>query len=259
MLKKFALGIFIAAAAASASFGQIAFDTAGNYGGTWTNGSNGGTGFTPWDLSQNNNDNTTNFAGYFLGNSTDGSGDINTGGLAFGVYANPGTAFANANRGFAQGDLLTGQTFSLQMAVNFRNGNKGLNLYSGTTQLFNFNIGGDAYTYMVGTAGSQNLAFAYQPDSVFTLSFTRTTGTMFDISIVRMSNAGGTETFLSQSFDLGASVNNFRLYNSGTGSGVSANNLYFNNLQIIPEPSTYSLFAGPALLGAFMFIRRRRS
>lgn len=240
------------------AFGQ-ASDNAGNYGGVWSNGSNGGTGFTVWDLSGNNNDSTTNFAGYFLASSTAGSGDINTGGNSFGIYANPATAFANANRGFAQGDLLSGQTFSLQLAVNFRNGNKGLNLYSGTTQLFNFNVGGDNYSFTPAGGTGTNLSFAYQADSVFTLSFTRTIGTAFDVSIVRTSNAGGTETF-SQSFDFGASINNFRLYNSGTDDGGAANNLYFNNLAIsaVPEPTTLSLVAIGTAFGGWAFTRRRR-
>ena len=49
-----------------------------------------------------------------------------------------------------------------------------------------------------------------------------------------------------------------KLYNSGTDSG-DANNLYFNNLAIVPEPSSYALLAGPLLLGAWFFVRRRRA
>lgn len=262
MLKKIAAGSIAGILIfAGVSFGQIASDNAGNYGGGWTNGSNGGTGFTAWDLTQNNNDNTTNFAGYFTGDSTQGSGNINTGGLSFGIYANPGSAFANAIRGFAEGDLLVGQQFSLQLAVNFRNGNKGMTLNNGGTQLFNFNVGGDAYTYSIGNGSAITLSLAYQPDSIFSLAFTRTAGTTFNISITRTSSAGGTEVGLNQSFDLGATINNFKLYNSGTDAGGAAqNNFYFNNLAItvIPEPTTLSLLGAPALLGAY-FLRRRKS
>ena len=51
----------------------------------------------------------------------------------------------------------------------------------------------------------------------------------------------------------------FKLYNSGTDGGANENNLYFNNLSIVPEPSSLALLAGPALLGAWFFVRRRRS
>lgn len=262
MTKRIALALIALVGLTSAAFAQIASDTAGNYGGSWTNGSNGGTGFTVWDLSQNNNDGSTTFAGYFLGDSTAGSGNINdASGNSFAIYANPANAFASAIRGFSQGDLQVGQTFSLQMAVNFRNGNKGLTISNGGTELFDFNVGGGGagdYTYSTNGGAATSLGLAYQADSVFSISFTQTSGTNLQISITRTSAAGGTENALNSNFAVGAVINNFKFYNSGTDNGNNANNLYFNNLQVIPEPSTLALLAGPALLGAMMFVRRRR-
>lgn len=71
-------------------------DNAANYG-TWTNGSNAGTGFSVWDLWTQNTDGT-HFAGHFLGSSSaQGFGDINTSGSSFSMYANPGGTSVQAN------------------------------------------------------------------------------------------------------------------------------------------------------------------
>jgi hypothetical protein len=50
----------------------------------------------------------------------------------------------------------------------------------------------------------------------------------------------------------------FDLYNvQTTGSGAPEDNLFFNNIQVVPEPSSFALIAGPALLGALRYLRRR--
>ena len=90
--------------ATPANAASLASDDASNYNDAvgspnpWVTGSNGGSGFGAWDLSNNNNDSNTHFAGYFLGDSTAGTGDINTGGQSFAIYANPNGAFATAVR-----------------------------------------------------------------------------------------------------------------------------------------------------------------
>jgi len=255
MIKKLALGIVSLGLMATAAFAATpGTDNAGNYGSGWTNGTNGGTGFGAWDLTNNNNDGTTTFAGYFIGDSTAGSGNINNPpNDSFGVYANPTNAFADADRSFDSA-LTAGQTFSLDLAVNFRNGNKGFNLYTGGTggtQLFNFNVGGDLYS-INGT----DTGLAYDSMSVFNLSFTQTTLAGGTYSVTR-----GSSTFTGT---YTGDADSFKLYNSGTngdGDGA-ADNLYFNNLSIsaVPEPGTIiSFLSGSSLLGAMMFIRRRRA
>lgn len=50
------------------------------------------------------------------------------------------------------------------------------------------------------------------------------------------------------------SLSGFSFYVSGNASGVKQNNLYFNNLQIVPEPSASLLIA----LGGIACALRRR-
>lgn len=218
----------------------------------WQTGDNGGTGFNAWDLSNNNNgaNGSASFAGYFIGDSTAGSGNINTAGKSFGIYANPGTVntFATAQRTFSGGTLAVGQTFSLQLAVNFRNGSKGFNLRAGgTNNVFTFNVAGDNYTYQVNSGTSTTLSLGFQSDSVFTLSFNQVSASSESVTISRTSAGGGTETPLNQTFAL-SGITGFELFNSNTDDGSPQNNLFFNNLSVVPEPSTWALLGAGVLL-----------
>jgi len=189
-----------------------ASDDAANYS-TWTNGDNQGAGFGNWDLTDNNNDGSTNFAGYFLGDSTAGSGDINTSGQSFGIFANPSSAYANAIRGFAN-PLVEGEVFEIQLAVNFRNGNKGLSINDDTLgELFNFNVGGDDYQ-----VNTNSLSLDYASDSIFSFRFEQKTGTTVGVRIERDSTSFGNEVAFDQDLDFGAAMDNFKLYNTGTGT-----------------------------------------
>ena len=235
-------------------------DNAGNYT-SWTDTSNQGTGFGAWTLVNNNAGGTTPpFAGHFIGSSTGstgdpGSGNINSSanGSSFGMYANPNGAIATASRSFAGGALSIGQTFTLQLAVNFRNGAKGFSLTNGGNEVFNFNIGGDQYS-----VNSVNLTLpnGFQSDSDFSLSFTQYSATTMSVAIVRSSSAGANEPVYSANLPI-ASATGFQLYNTNTTAGGNVNNLYANNFAIIPEPSTVALL-GVGCLAALAALRRRR-
>ena len=49
---------------------------------------------------------------------------------------------------------------------------------------------------------------------------------------------------------LSAPINNFKFYVSGTDDDSANNSLYFNNLEVIPEPSIYGLILGVLALAA---------
>lgn len=244
------------------SFALIASDNASNYGGTWTNGNNFGTGFDAWTIS--NNDGGGNFAGAFIGDSTVGTGDINTSGVSFGMYANPVAAFLDADRAFSSA-MSIGDTFSFDLGVNYDNGNKGFNLYSGGiagTQLFNFNVGNGAQI-SAGTGLSLNAGsgagYDYGGASALTLSLNYADATTLAYSVSRVS-AQGNQGILFSGTVTGtfAAPDAFRFYVAGTGNGDSENNFYANNLNVVPEPSTYALLALSAV-GLSAYVRRRRA
>jgi PEP-CTERM motif len=260
MIKKLALVLLsvtgsVAVGHATTPGTDNANDAAYNSG--WTNGTDGGTPatFGAWDLTNNNNG-SPNFAGYFIGDSTAGAGNVNTNSKSFAIFANPSTAHANAARNFDSA-LAVGQSFSLDMAVNFRNGNKGFDLRNGTTAIFTLNIGNNAYTVSNAATGNGDLfSDTYDANTVFHLTLKQTSAGGGTWQVDRSGGLTGTA-----SGTYSGSATGFQFFNSGTDNGNAANNLYFNNLSVsaVPEPSTLALLTGPALLGAWFYIRRRRA
>ncbi|HEY1770819.1 MAG TPA: PEP-CTERM sorting domain-containing protein [Chthoniobacterales bacterium] len=100
-----------------------------------------------------------------------------------------------------------------------------------------------------------SLGLTFDSQAVFSLAFTQTTLTSGTWTILFDGNSfsGNSNTYTGL-------ATGFNLYNSGTDDGSNTNNLYFNNLAItsIPEPSSLALLGGPVLLGAYLFVRRRR-
>lgn len=256
-MKKIRLGLLaLSTLALSSLSAQIASDNASNYV-SWTNNSNGGTGFLAWNITSNNND-VTIFAGNFLGDSTAGAGNINAGGNSFALYANPGAAFVNADRAFAT-SLAVGNIFSFQIALNFDNGNKGFNLYAGTQgEVFNFNVGSGGSVSSANAVLSPGTGAGYDyggDDAVLDITITMTTTSSFAYQIARTSSLGNQGVLFSGNVTgLTESVSGFRLYNSGTDNGANQNNLYANNFTVVPEPATWALLG----LGAMAWIVRRK-
>lgn len=224
-----------------ASAATLGTDNGGTYGATWNNSSNFGTGFGNWDLRTTGTD-ANNSAGHFISSGQ------------FGMYANansaPRTSEANAQRLFDGGALTAGQSFLIELGVDFRNGNKGIDLFSGASQtVWNFNVGGDKYS--PGGAALSELVPLYVANSVFSIQANQLTSSTFEVLVSR----GGSNLYTSTVID--GTVNGFKLYIGGTEGG-DANNLLANNLQIIPEPSS-SLLMGLGLAGlAVLRLRRVR-
>jgi len=172
----------------------------------FTNGANAGTGFQAWNISSSGS------GGTFLGDSTSGNcGNINTdsGSLtqSFGMWGNPGAGNAiNCNRKFAGGALSVGQKFSAKLGVNWRNGNKGIDILSGNQMIFNFNVGGDDYTYNPTNATATTLGWAYSANSVIDVVIEQKAGSVLNIDLTR-----GTDNF-NQDFTLTGNADEFKLY-----------------------------------------------
>ncbi|MFN5442383.1 MAG: hypothetical protein ACK5AR_11090, partial [Flavobacteriia bacterium] len=127
-----------------------AYDQGSNYGATWNNGSNLGTGFSPWAFNIGAN------TGAFIGNpANDGNGTSGIGTSAFGIYAT-GAGYFNARRSLST-PMMVGEELSFYWIFNWDagGGNKGFDLKAGTTTVFNVNNTGSAtITTSNGTANT---------------------------------------------------------------------------------------------------------
>jgi len=256
MKKLLLLTISAAAFAVGTSHAQlIASDNAGNYSGGWTNGANGGFGFLAWSISAPQG---TGFSGNFIGDPT-AAGVSGMGTQAFGLYANPTNSGASVSvdRQFAAA-LNVGETFSFQWANNWDTGggNKGFNLYTGGTggtQLLNVNIGGFPGDVTFGGTNT-GLTFGTGPS---TWSFTLSAPT--SLNVTATARDGSPSIAFSTNITIAGAPNAVRFYASEM-SGADANNRqpYFNNLSVVPEPSTYALLALSAA-GLAGYAARRRA
>jgi hypothetical protein len=259
-MKKLLTAAVASVALSSGAFAQTnAFDFGANYGGggaepDWTNGANAGFGFGEWAIASGAGSGS---AGTFIGDP--GSASI-TGMSAesFGLFANPNGsgAFVNADRSLSSA-LSVGDTFSFQWGINFdsgSDGNKGFNLYTGGapgvgTQVLNVNNGSSSVITFEGT----DIGFGYGTDSM-TWSFTYTDATTLSVSA---NDRDGTGSF-STNIAVTEGISSFRFYASQMQAGDSAQP-YFNDLQVVPEPSTYALLAlSGVAFGGYVIRRRRR-
>jgi len=207
------------------AFGAVvtnAYDDASHaaYGGGFTNNSNGGTGFGPWDLT--NGFGTT--IGGFIGDSTqNGRTTINTGGNAFGLYANPPEASIDARRTFNGGQMSVGETFSFDMNASWNGGLRGFLMYNGdfaNPQLFELQHGGSDALRLNG-----GQIFANVFNQSLAVSVTALTGTNLLLSI-NASSSGLYQTNLVVS----ALPDRFKFYyyNNTDGNNGSNYEPYFN-------------------------------
>ncbi len=251
-----AIGALTLCGQASASVTGADDTSASAYSDGWQSGDNGsviGNAFQAWSFSNSNN------SGQFLQDSTTvGSpgANINAGSppKSFGEFGAGGNSDqANAFRDF-NGPLGLGQTFSIDLAANFRNGFKGLDLRNGSGgTIFNFNVGnvgaGDDYTVQSAASGNGSIGNTYNTNSAFHLAFDQTSvgGGTWTIN-----RSGGVTSSANGTYS--GVANGFKIYVGATGGG-DPNNLFANNLSIVPEPSSWILL-GLGGLGLLSFRRR---
>jgi hypothetical protein len=210
----------------------IGSDNASNYGGSWTNGSNQGTGFGAWDISANAN------TGVFISNpSNNGMGTTGIGTTAFGIYATGGDYInisRTINNGLRVGDILT---FYWAMNFDAGGGSKGFNLKNGATTIFNVNNGNSAS--ITTTNGTANSNYGTSPMLV---TVERVSASSYSFSMTARDGGATFTTTISSS----STINEIEIYCGNQNDGAGQKNIYFNNFQLtskytIPNGSTSTL------------------
>lgn len=212
-----------------------ASDTA--YDDGWGTGDNGGSGFGAWSLS-----NTGGNSGHFVGasgNNAGGSGNIDTGGRAWGAYANSGET-ADGTRPFS-GPLSVGQTFSIAMDNGWIGGGTvgfGLQNSSSQNRLEYYFVGGSPNYTIQDNSGSVDSGLGFTGDGM-TVAVTLTGANSYLLTI-----DGGTA--ITGTLANSGGIDRVRVFNFDAGSGGN-NDAFFNSISIVPEPSSLVL----VLLGLF--------
>ena len=244
------------AAVSSASAAIVASDNGSNYGGGWTSGSNGGTGFGAWSFTSGG----LAAKGNFIGNPGN-IGITGMGSSAFALYANTGGSFTwnsnipsiTASRSFGAA-LGIGDSFSMQWGINWDTGggsssNKGFSLFAGASEVINVNNGGNSDITVNGT----NTGFGYGTNAM-TWTFTQTTATTVTVTA---NDRDGTGTY-SAVINVSGALSGLSIYatNMLGGSGAGNREPYYNNFTInaVPAPGAAALVGLAGLVGT----RRRR-
>ena len=234
-----------------------AFDVGINYGGAgepgWTNGANAGYGFGAWTIFSR--DGTGSTAAFIGDPQAAGITDMSANSFALGASPEGSGALVIAQRSLSSA-LVVGETFSLQWGINANSGTglKGFDLFTGGApdvgvQVAAVNNGSNSEI----TFDGRNTRLAYGTNAM-TWSFTYSNATTLSVLASGRDGIGSFSTNIAVTGGLSA----FRFYADGMPAG-DASQSYFNDLQVVPEPSTYVLLAlSAAGLGAHLIRRRRR-
>ncbi len=222
----------------------------GSYQGSATQPSSG-TGFGSWTFANTAGGNQ-NQNGSFLGSSA----NINSGNVSWGLYANNGQT-ANAIAPFQGGALSAGQQLTLLMQNNgIQNGGTvGLSLRNSSQQnVLEFYFVGGQSTYTLNAYSAAGVGNAVSTGVGWTsgglaLSYSQGAGNSWSFSLRPLANNGSTVTFSSATLgNLWNSISEVRFFNANAGNG-SGFDLFFNNLEVVPEPATWGLLSACGLIG----------
>lgn len=241
---------------------DLASDNAADatYNDGWSSSDHGGTGWSGnWSLTTSPGA-TGSEAGHFVGSSTangdsSSGGDIDTGGRAWGLYANSSHS-ASATRGFATSFLDVGQAF----VFDFDNGSvaNGSSVSAtlqgaGGTPYFYFGFTGGSANYTVGQEGlfgfSTDTGVGYTDEGLH-VEIALTGANTVSTSITPR---GGSTTVIQSTLAGNAAWDRIMFENNSAGTGDAAN-LYVNSMEVIPEPATMTLLG----LGAMSLLAARR-
>lgn len=211
-------------------------DDAGNYAaGTFTNGSNLGTGFGAWEFSVGDSSVVD------LSDSTAGTGNINaTNGLAFRFFGGTNGSYGEAIRAF-NAPLAEGDTFSATIAYNWGGGARGINILDASNnEILNINFSDDNLSYTFSGALGVVVSSTYVDTATVAVVVTQLAGNQLGVSLTR--NDGFTTSVVSTTLSApGAKV---KFYNGGHAGDTVNYALFANNLVITPNPASTLALSG---------------
>jgi opacity protein-like surface antigen len=246
-MKKLLLAAVLSVVLSSGAFAAtLANDNAANdaYSDGWVTGDNGGSGFGSWILTSTSGG-EGGFAGSFIGGT--GAGDP-----AFGIFSGGNAAATfTAFRPFTGGALTSGQGFNVTLGNTATiNGEIGLSLMDGGTARWTLKFVGGGTDWQLNDGGSDfGAGQAYVANTPLSFSFTYNGGSSYSYTFGTGSGDGFTA-----SADI-SNINGVQFFSVNQGPDQ---NLGFNNLEVVPEPSTYALLALSGIAFGGYVIRRRR-
>jgi len=160
-----------------------------------------------------------------------GTRDVDIDNKAFKLH-DTGGGYADLFRFIDPLGLETGETFSLEIAVNFRGGYKGFDVRDASEKaLFTFNIGNDDYVVSNAASGNGSIGNTYAAHTVFRVRFTQDSATGGTWTLVR---AGAVTHSVTGAYT--GRIRSLKIYNGGQRD-IPEDALYFNNLMITsPSP-----------------------
>lgn len=220
--------------------------------GSFDNGDNGGFGWgSAWTLSNSGS------GGWFVGSSANngdgGATNINTGGRAWGLWANSG-GLSQAYRNF-DGALSIGQTFTLRMDNGWidNGGTVGFNLRTagGERRFGLFFSGGSPNYKYADSAGDQSTSVGFTDDGL-TFSLTLTGTDTYTMTLTRLDGSGSQTISGTLAGTAGGGIGQVEIYNSNAGFNGD-HDAYFNSIAT-PEPASL----GVLVISAVGVLSRRR-
>jgi hypothetical protein len=203
----------------NAVIAQSASDQASNYAGSWTNGSNQGTGFGAWTLTNGAN------SGWFIGDpASNGMTNTNIGSAAFGLYST-GTGYVNAARTLTTA-LVVGDAVSFYWAANWdaNTGSKGIDFKSGATVVLNVNMAGSSTL----TAGGVSAQTVYGTNPVL-ITMARISASQYTFT---MTSRDGVSSLYTAAVNSALAIDNLNFYCGNQNDANGNRNVYFNKLMV---------------------------
>ena len=235
MKKRILFGVFMGMLTmAGPVWATVNVDSAANYSGGWTNGSNGGDGFGAWSI-------TANAGSGWSGNGiwASSNADLNMGN-AFGYVAKGDGSYITLDRPFAQA-MGTGDVFALDLGMNYDSGtggNKGFVLRSADNrELVTINQAGSQTITLNG-----NNALTNYGTTTMHWTFTQKSATQITVYATGRS---GSEAYSTTVNATGAAfVANIHFYASSITNDAYAEyrQAYFDNLTLSQGISSTNLF-----------------